>query len=267
MIPGPAREDALGPPSGNVTPDHGERSVRGGHEGEEGVRREGARIELRGVEVRYGKRVHALRGLDLAVAPGEFVFLVGGTGAGKSTLLNLLTGETRPTAGTVLLDGRDLARLRPWRVPALRRGMGIVGQDYALLPRKNVWENVAYAARAVGARRAEVRRRVPDILASVGVGHRADAYPDELSGGERQRVAIGRALVNDPPLLLADEPTGNLDPATSWEIVSLLRDLNRRGTTVLVASHDTLVIERMAERTVRLESGRIVAESLAGGGL
>ena len=228
---------------------------------------DGAPIEFRGVEVRYGRRIHALRGLDLTVEPGEFVFLVGGTGAGKSTLLNLLTGEARPTAGSVTLGGRELARLPVWRVPALRRGMGIVPQDYALLPKKNVWENVAYAARALGARRRDVRRRVPEVLASVGVGHRADAYPDELSGGERQRVAIGRALVNDPPLLLADEPTGNLDPATSWEIMSLLRDLNRRGTTVLVASHDTLVIERMAERTVRLESGRIVAESIAGGGL
>ncbi len=228
---------------------------------------EDALIAFRGVEVRHGKRVHALRGIDLTVRKGEFVFLIGGTGAGKSTLLSLLTGEGRATEGSVTYEGREIGRLPWYRLGAHRRRMGIVPQDFALLPRKNVWENVGYAMRAAGHRRRTLRRRVPEILASVGVGHRADAYPHQLSGGEQQRVAIGRALVNDPPLLIADEPTGNLDPERSWEIVALLRELNARGTTVLVASHDMLVVGRLGQRVIRLEGGRIVEDTPAGGGL
>ena len=224
-------------------------------------------IAFRGVEVRHGKRVHALRGVDLTIQKGEFVFLIGGTGAGKSTLLSLLTGEGRTTAGSVLFEGREIGRQSWWRLPRHRRRMGIVPQDFALLPRRNVWENVGYAMRAAGHHRRTLRKRVPEILAAVGVGHRADAYPNQLSGGERQRVAIGRALVNDPPLLIADEPTGNLDPERSWEIVALLRELNARGTTVLVASHDMLTIGRSGVRTVRIENGRIVDDIPAGGGL
>lgn len=214
-------------------------------------------IAFEGVEVEYSEFVHGLRGVTLHVERGEFAFFVGPTGAGKSTLLKLLTHEVRASRGRVLFHGRDITRVRERDVPHLRREMGIVPQDFALLPRKRVWENVAYAMRAVGATRREVRRRVPEILERVNIGHRADAFPNELSGGEQQRVAIGRALINNPSLLVADEPTGNLDPAHSWEIMELLKQLNIRGTTVLVASHDMMVIERMGKRIVTLDGGRI----------
>lgn len=213
------------------------------------------------VQVQFSHYVTALHGVSLTFGRGEFAFLVGKTGAGKSTLLKLLYREVRETQGRVLLDGRDLASVRSRDIPELRRGMGIVPQDFALLPRKRIWENVAYAMRAVGASRKEVRRRVPEILDLVQIGHRADAFPHELSGGEQQRVAIARALINDPPLLLADEPTGNLDPEHSWGIMELLLKVNARGTTVLVASHDMLTIERMGMRVVKLEAGNVASDS------
>lgn len=203
----------------------------------------------------------ALSEVSLEVERGEFVFLVGRTGAGKSTLLKLLTKEVDAAEGTIDWDGTEIRRVGVFGIPKLRRSMGIVPQDFALLPRKKVWENLAYAMRAAGATRRQIRRRVPEILERVNMVHRADAYPDQLSGGEQQRVAIGRALVNDPPLLLADEPTGNLDPEHSIEIMELLVELNRKGTTVLVASHDVLVIERLRKRTVTMSEGRIVGDS------
>jgi cell division transport system ATP-binding protein len=218
-------------------------------------------IAYRNVEVRYTELVRGLSGVSLSIERGDFVFFVGRTGAGKSTLLKLLTREVRPTSGQVLFYGKDVGKLRDGEVPYLRREMGIVPQDFALLPRKRVWENVAYAMRAVGHSSREVHRRVPEILDRVNIGHRADAYPNELSGGEQQRVAIGRALINNPPLLLADEPTGNLDAAHSWEIIELLQMLNLRGTTVLVASHDLMVIERADKRIVTLDQGRIVEDT------
>jgi cell division transport system ATP-binding protein len=210
-------------------------------------------IEFRNVGVEFPGHVCALHDVTLDVAKGEFVFLIGKTGAGKSTLLKLLSRE-------VLLNGQDLGRLKDRHVPALRRQMGIVPQDFALLPRKTVWENVAYAMRAVGHSRRDVRRRVPEILEQVNMGHRPEAFPNQLSGGEQQRVAIARALINNPPLLLADEPTGNLDPEVSMEIMELLKKLNLRGTTVLVASHDMMVIHQMAKRIVTLEAGTVVAD-------
>lgn len=212
------------------------------------------------VEVKYSEYVYALRGVSLSIARGEFVFLMGQTGTGKSTLLKLLSHEVRPTAGHVKLWGRDIGHLSEREVPELRREMGIVPQDFALLPRKRVYENVAYAMRAIGATRKEVRRRVPEILERVHIGHRADAFPHQLSGGEQQRVAIGRALINNPPVLLADEPTGNLDPAHSWEIMEILMELNRRGTTVIVATHDQLVVERMTKRVVTMQGGLVVSD-------
>jgi cell division transport system ATP-binding protein len=224
---------------------------------------ESSYIVYENVEVRYSEYVHGLRGFSLRVSQGEFVFLVGATGSGKSTALKLLTREVRETHGRVLFCGRNLSNLRDGDVPGLRRRMGIVPQDFALLPRKRVWENVGYAMRAVGATRQQVRRRVPEILESVGIGHRADALPQELSGGEQQRVAIARALINDPPLLIADEPTGNLDPEVSWSIMETLEQLNLRGTTIIVASHDLVTVERMGRRVVTLKEGRIVDEKPA----
>ncbi len=213
------------------------------------------------VEVRYSELVLGLAGISLNIPRGEFVFFVGQTGSGKSSLLKLLTREVRHTAGHVSWRGQDLGELADKDIPALRRQMGIVPQDFALLPRKRVWENVAYAMRAIGASRREARRKVAQILEVVNIGHRADAFPHELSGGEQQRVAIGRALINHPELLIADEPTGNLDPQHSWEIMDLLRQLNENGTTILVASHDIVVVERMGRRTVTLDSGKIVTDS------
>jgi len=218
-------------------------------------------IQFQDVKVEYGNHVPGLRGISFTAAKGEFLFFVGRTGAGKSTILRLLSREVKATSGLVMLNGRDLRTLREWDVPGLRREMGIVPQDFALLPRKTVWENVAYAMRAVGHTRREVRKRVPEILDQVNIGHRADAFPHQLSGGEQQRVAIGRALINHPPILLADEPTGNLDPEHSWEIMELLKALNLKGTTVLVASHDMLVVERMGKRIVTLADGLIVSDS------
>ncbi|HJP82661.1 MAG TPA: ATP-binding cassette domain-containing protein [Fimbriimonadaceae bacterium] len=217
-------------------------------------------IGYENAEVRYTELVYGLRDATLNLERGEFVFFVGRTGAGKSTLLKLLTREVRNTAGKVYFNHKNISDLPDWGVPSLRREMGIVPQDFALLPRKRVWENVAYAMRAVGHSRKAVRQRVPEILEQVRIGHRADAFPHELSGGEQQRVAIGRALINKPPLLLADEPTGNLDPEHSWEIMELLRDLNSQGTTILVASHDMMVVERMGKRIVKLEMGQIVSD-------
>jgi len=218
-------------------------------------------ISFKNAEVRYSRHVFGLRRVTLSVNQGDFVFFIGKTGAGKSTLLKLLSREVRATSGSVLYQGRPLERLRERDVPGLRRNMGIVPQETLLLPRKRVWENVAYAMRAIGHSKRDVRRRVPEILESVNIGQRADAFPHELSGGERQRVLIARALINDPPLLLADEPTGNLDPEHSWDVMQVLLDLNARGTTVLVASHDMMVIHRMNRRIITLDQGVVIADT------
>jgi cell division transport system ATP-binding protein len=218
-------------------------------------------IEFKDVKVEYPGHVVGLRGVTLAVQKGEFVFFIGRTGAGKSTLIKLVSRETAQTAGQVILHGKDISRIRDGSAWSIRREMGIVPQDFALLPRKRVWENIAYAMRAVGKTRREVRKRVPEILEQVDIGHRADAFPHELSGGEQQRVAIGRALINNPPLIIADEPTGNLDPDHSWEIMEILRRLNQNGVTVLVASHDMLVIHRMGKRIVTMEDGLVVSDT------
>jgi cell division transport system ATP-binding protein len=218
-------------------------------------------IQFDRVEVKYSDVVAGLRGVSLDVMKGEFIFLCGQTGSGKSTLLKCLTREARVTKGRVLLNGRDLASVTPKEIPLLRREMGIVPQDFGLLQGKTVWENVAYALRAVGRTRREIRKAVPEILDRVNILHRADALPSELSGGEQQRVAIGRALINNPPLLLADEPTGNLDPTHSIEIMQLLAELNMRGATVIVATHDMAVVERMGKRVVQMEFGRLAGEA------
>jgi len=218
-------------------------------------------ISFRNVEVRYTDLVWGLQAIDLEIAKGEFVFLVGATGAGKSTVLKVISREATHTGGKALLYGKDLAAIRPHEIAELRRGMGIIPQDFGLLPNKRVWENVGYAMRAVGATKAEVRKAIPELLEKVNIGHRVDAFPHELSGGEQQRVAIARALINNPQLLLADEPTGNLDVEHSLEIVELLLQLNLRGATVLVASHDTAIVQRCQKRVVTLSHGRIVSDA------
>jgi cell division transport system ATP-binding protein len=220
-------------------------------------------IGFQGVEVHYNDLVAALRGVSVCFQRGEFAFLCGPTGSGKSTFLKTLSLQVHPSAGTATLDGVDLATVAPGQVSELRRRMGVVPQDFGLLPRKRVWENLAYAMRACGRTRREVRKLVPEILERVNVLHRADAFPEELSGGEQQRVAIGRAIINNPPLLLADEPTGNLDPDHSAEVVELLMQLNLRGTTVLVATHDMPIVERYGNRVLIFDHGEIVADSHA----
>ncbi len=220
-------------------------------------------IEIQRVAVTYANSVRALIDVSLRVEKGEFVFLVGTTGAGKSTLLRLINREMLPTSGRVIVSGQDVADLRYHQIPHYRRQMGVVFQDYELLPNLTVWENVAFVLRVLGMGRKEVRQRTTWALELVGLLKRCRHRPEELSGGEQQRVAIARAIVNEPPLLLADEPTGNLDPDTSWDIMQLLSHINARGTTVVVASHDIAVIERMNRRIVRLEAGQLVSDSPA----
>jgi cell division transport system ATP-binding protein len=223
-----------------------------------------SKIEFDNVRVEYSSHQAGLRHFSLTIHRGEFVFFVGRTGAGKSTVLKLLTREVKETQGEIMLFGKDLTKLHEREIPMIRRQMGIVPQDFALLPKKTVWENVAYAMRAAGHSRREVRKRVPEILDQVSVGHRADGFPAQLSGGEQQRVAIARALINNPQLLIADEPTGNLDPDHSWEIMETLQRLNNLGTTVLVASHDMMVIHRMEKRMVTLELGQKIGDEPGG---
>lgn len=206
----------------------------------------------------YSRGVYALRDLTLRVDKGEFVFLTGPSGAGKSTLLRLLLRQDLPSEGQLLVGGRNLAVLRPRHVQAYRRSVGFVFQDFKLIPRKTVLENVAFVPRVLGASIAQQRRRTFQVLKWVGLQHRMHAYPPELSGGEQQRIAIARALVNDPVIVLADEPTGNLDPDLSLEIMNLFREINARGTTVLVATHDRDLIRRVGRRAIFLDHGHMV---------
>jgi cell division transport system ATP-binding protein len=221
-------------------------------------------IEVSGVSVRYRKHITALCDVSVRIGRGEFVFVVGPTGAGKSTLLKLLYGEERATEGRVVVAGQDVSRLRNAEIPLFRRKLGIVFQDFGLLPDKTAYENVAFAMRVTGAGRRTVRKRVPEVLEMVGLSHRPDAFPHQLSGGEQQRVAIARALVNNPPLLLADEPTGNLDPDTSTGIMQLLQHINGSGTTVLIATHAALLVDRMQQRVLAFEGGRLIRDEAQG---
>jgi cell division transport system ATP-binding protein len=215
-------------------------------------------IEATHVSKEYGRGVYALKDLTLRIDKGDFVFLTGPSGAGKSTLLRMLLRQDVPTAGELVVGGRNLATLKPRQVQAYRRSLGFVFQDFKLLPGKTVLENVAFVPRVLGMAMSQQQRRTFQVLKWVGLQHRMNAYPMELSGGEQQRIAIARALVNDPAIILADEPTGNLDPDLSLEIMNLFREINARGTTVVVATHDRELIRRVGRRSVTLDHGHIV---------
>jgi cell division transport system ATP-binding protein len=218
----------------------------------------GSVIETYQLSKVYGRGVYALRDLSLTIGKGEFLFLTGPSGAGKSTFLRLLLREELPTEGSIKVAGRDLSALRGAQVQAYRRSIGFVFQDFRLIPRFTVFQNVSFVMRVLGVHSAVQQRKTFQVLKWVGLQHRMHAYPEELSGGEQQRIAVARALVNDPQLILADEPTGNLDPDLSLEIMNLFREINARGTTVVVATHDRELIQRVGRRSLTLEHGRVV---------
>ncbi|MFP5353070.1 MAG: cell division ATP-binding protein FtsE [Actinomycetota bacterium] len=212
----------------------------------------------------YNTGNRALDGLSIDIEKGEFVFVVGPSGSGKSTFIKLLTKEEEPTSGDIFVAGKNLATLPRWRVPYLRRNVGCVFQNFKLLPNKTVFENVAFGLEVINRPRSVINKQVPQILELVGLGEKLDRFPDELSGGEQQRVSIARAFVNRPLILLADEPTGNLDPATSVGIMRLLDRINRTGTTVVMATHDHAIVDSMRRRVIELEAGRVVRDQTRG---
>ena len=212
----------------------------------------------------YRGNVVALRDVSIDILKGEFVFLVGPSGSGKSTMMRLILREDQPTSGEIYVAGKNVAQLASWKIPALRRNIGCVFQDFKLLPNKTVFENVAFALEVIGVSRGVIRKQVPEVLDLVGLGDKAPHLPDELSGGEQQRVSIARAFVNRPQILIADEPTGNLDPTTSIEIMKLLDFINRRGTTVLMATHDHAIVDAMRRRVIELDKGIVVRDQERG---
>lgn len=218
-------------------------------------------IEFVNVSKVYNNGTEALHDINLKVPKGEFVFIVGSSGAGKSTFLKLITCEERPSSGKIFVDGQDISRLRKGKIPYVRRKMGMVFQDFRLIDHMTVYDNVAFAMRVVGASGKSIRKRVPYMLSLVGLQHKAKHYPTELSGGERQRVGLARALVNNPEMIIADEPTGNIDPALSFEIVDLLNEINRRGTTVLMVTHEHSLVKHFHKRIIQIHSGQIVADT------
>ncbi|CCQ96837.1 cell-division ABC transporter (ATP-binding protein) [[Clostridium] ultunense Esp] len=221
-------------------------------------------IRFINISKEYKNGVKALSNINLFISKGEFVFLVGPSGAGKSTLIKLILKEENPTEGKIYLNDMDITKVKNRKIPYIRRNVGVVFQDFRLLPNKTVYENVAFAMEIIGAHPREIRRNVPMVLSMVDLSKKAHCYPDELSGGEHQRVAISRAIVNSPPILIADEPTGNLDPDTAWEIMKVLRDINKRGTTVLMATHAKDIVDIMKKRVIAIERGRIVRDEEKG---
>ena len=221
-------------------------------------------IEFSGVTKSYTVGTHALRGVDLQIEDGDFAFLVGPSGSGKSTIIKLITGEIRPTSGAVHVNGYSLERIRKREIPYLRRTIGVVFQDFRLIETKTVYDNVAFAMRVIGAKEREIRERVPYVLELVGLETKSRRHPNELSGGEQQRLAIARALVNNPSTIIADEPTGNLDPARSLEIMSLLQEINSLGTTILVVTHEQNLVQRFGKRVIVLDEGLIVSDGMDG---
>ena len=202
----------------------------------------------------------ALQNVDIHIEPGEFVFVVGPSGAGKSTFIKMLFREVLPTTGSIFVNGVDILSLTPNEIPYMRRQLGIIFQDYRLLPDRTVYENVAFAMEVIETPRRKIKRRVLNVLDLVGLRHRADAYPNELSGGEQQRIAIARAIVNDPIMVIADEPTGNLDPETSWDIMEIFKEINAEGTTIVMATHDKEIVDAMGKRVIAIEDGHIVRD-------
>lgn len=212
----------------------------------------------------YPNGVKALQGVSLQIDKGEFVFIVGPSGAGKSTLIKLIFREELPTKGQIYISGRSILRMKRRDVPFLRRQIGMVFQDFRLLPDRTVYENVAFAMQVVGAKRSEIKKRVPEVLKMVGLEKRMDDYPLQLSGGEQQRTAIARALVNNPSTIIADEPTGNLDINTSWEIMECFQEINDKGTTIIIATHAKEIVDSMRQRVIALERGKIVRDEHRG---
>lgn len=216
------------------------------------------------VQKEYDNGTKALKGVSVRIDDGEFVFLVGPSGSGKSTLIKLITAEIAPTEGRVMVNGFNLNNITPRQVPQMRRTLGVIFQDFRLIEKKSVYDNLAFAMRAIGASNRELRRRIPYVLQLVGLDQKGDRFPGQLSGGEQQRVAIARALVNNPSMIIADEPTGNLDPQRSLEIMMLLERINELGTTVLVVTHAKELVNRFSKRVVAIENGRIISDETGG---
>ena len=221
-------------------------------------------IEVKNVSKKYGTGTVAVDNANFTIEKGEFAFLIGDSGSGKSTMIKMMLKEEDPTSGNIIINGRDITKIKPSKVPYLRRSMGIVFQDFRLLPDKTVYDNVAFAMYVVRASQKHIKRQVPMVLSLVGLSQKAKMYPNELSGGEQQRVALARAIVNNPSMLIADEPTGNLDPNTAWDIMELLNDINLRGTTVVVATHAKDIVDRMNRRVIRIDHGNIVRDEKGG---
>ena len=221
-------------------------------------------IEFANVVMEYSGNTQALRGVSMQIDDGEFVFLVGPSGSGKSTMMKLISGELKPTGGYVHVNGYELDRIRRHEKPYLRRTVGVIFQDFRLIENMTVYENVAFAMRVVGAKRREIKTRVPYVLKLVGLEGKQHRHPNEISGGEQQRLAIARALVNNPSTIIADEPTGNLDPARSLEIMQLLQEINKLGTTVVVVTHQHELVQHFSNRVIVISNGRVVSDRMAG---
>jgi cell division transport system ATP-binding protein len=221
-------------------------------------------VRLIDVQKEYDNGTKALKGVNMRIDDGEFVFLVGPSGSGKSTVIKLITGEIAATQGRLMVNGYNLNNITARQIPYMRRTLGIIFQDFRLIEKKTVYENLAFAMRAIGASNRELRRRIPYVLQLVGLEQKADRYPGQLSGGEQQRVAIARALVNNPSMIIADEPTGNLDPQRSLEIMMLLERINELGTTVLVVTHEKALVNRFSKRVVAIENGKIISDETGG---
>ena len=221
-------------------------------------------IRMKDVEMEYENGTRAIRGITLTIEDGEFVFLVGPSGSGKSTIIKLLTGEVVPCAGRIMINGFSTSNISERQIPRMRRTLGVIFQDFRLIEKKTVYENLEFVMRAVGASPREIRTRIPYVLDLVGLEKKTYSHPTELSGGEQQRVAIARALVNNPNTIIADEPTGNLDPERSLELMSLLVKINQLGTTVMVVTHERDLVDRFGKRVIAIESGRVVKDSIGG---